>query len=285
MNWRGFAGAALFAALVASVLAVAPAVFAQSPLPSVPGFWRIDKFRAKPAIPEGTKIRFVTTADYPPFNYRDESGTLTGFNIEIARAICSVLDLQCSFKVRRWSQLIPALERGAADAIVASLAISARNRRRLSFSDRYYLTPALFAVRLESKLQTMTPKRLAGRKVAVIEGTSHEAFLRAFFGRARIVKFAAAAEAREALRIGKVDAVFGDGMSLMYWLAGTASRKCCRFAGGPFTESRYFGEGVGIAVAKGNQRLVDILNYGLDRIRVQGSFENIFLRYFPTKMY
>lgn len=258
---------------------------AQTARPIVPGFWRTDKYLSKPVIPKATPVRFVTSADFPPFNYRDDSGNLTGFNIEIARAICSELQLTCEFRALRWDQLIGAVVRGRADAIVASLATTAGNRRKLSFSYRYYRTPARFVTRLENKLNGISPTILSGRKIATVKGTSHEAYLKTFFGQARIVSFETSAAAREATRTGKVDALFGDGISLMYWLSGTSSRNCCRFVGGPYTESAFFGEGVGIAVRKGNRRLIEILNYGLVAIRNRGTFEDIYLRYFPRKLY
>ncbi len=87
------------------------------------------------------------------------------------------------------------------------------------------------------------------------------------------------------MREGKIDFLFGDGVSLMFWLNGTLSVECCEFRGGPFTESKYFGEGVGIAVRKGNRKLRDALNYGLHLARSEGRFEELYLRYFPLSFF
>jgi len=279
--WHAAVGlATLLLASIACEIAIA-----QSPIPTVPGFWRLDKYRPKPLIAEGTQVRFVTAADYPPFNYLNESGELSGFNIDIARAICTELELNCTFRAMSWENLIPEVERGRADAVVASIASSETASERLVFTDPYYRTPARFAVRLENRLQDVSPDLLAEKRVAVVKSTSHEAYLRAFFPESEIVTFETVDLAREALRTGKVEALFGDGIGLIYWIAGTASKGCCRFAGGPYLESRFFGEGIGIAMARGNDKLRDVLNYGLDRIRRSGTFEDIHVRYFPINLY
>ena len=67
---------------------------------------------------------------------------------------------------------------------------------------------------------------------------------------------------RQALRRGEVDFIFGDAISLAFWINGTDSGECCAFRGGPFVESRYFGEGIGIAVRKGNDLLAAVAELG-----------------------
>ncbi len=75
--------------------------------------------------------------------------------------------------------------------------------------------------------------------------------------------------------------LFGDGFALSFWLNGASSGGCCAFAGGPFIESRYFGEGIGIAVKRGNDTLRQAINWALFRIWETGRFTELWLRYFP----
>ena len=70
---------------------------------------------------------------------------------------------------------------------------------------------------------------LEGRRVAVVAGTAHEAYLKGLFTEADVRPYAAADLAREALRRGDVDLLFGDGISLAFWLNGTESGGCCAF--------------------------------------------------------
>ncbi len=82
-----------------------------------------------------------------------------------------------------------------------------------------------------------------------------------------------------------MELAFGDGIALAFWLNGSDSAGCCNFRGGPYTESRFFGEGVGIAVKTGNDTLLRALNYALYRLWERGVFTDLYLRYFPVGFY
>jgi len=105
--------------------------------------------------------------------------------------------------------------------------------------------------------------------------------LKAFFTEAELKAYPNMEAAREGLRKGDADLLFGDGVALAFWLNGTDSANCCKFVGGPFTESRYFGEGIGIAVKRGNDTLRLAFNWALFRLWEKGRFTDLWLRYFP----
>src|SRR5262245_31565874 len=167
-------------------------------------------------IPRRVAIRFLTDSDYPPFNYYDEDNVLTGFNVDMARAICLELAAACDIQVRPWSELLTALRRGETDAVIASHAVSATALRSVDFSDRYYHTPARFAGKRNIRLDA-TPEGLEGRKIAVAKGTAHEAYLRVFFRDSTIQAFETAELARDALIGGAADVLFDDGIGLAFW--------------------------------------------------------------------
>src|SRR5262249_17875508 len=73
----------------------------------------------------------------------------------------------------------------------------------------------------------------------------------------------------------------GDAISLAFWLNGTDSENCCAFRGGPYIDSRYFGEGIGIVVKKGNDTIRLALNWALFRVWGQGRFTDLLLGFFP----
>jgi len=261
----------------------ATGALAQSAPTNVPAVEEVDA--TAPEVPALNQLRFITDNDYPPFNYIDESGRLVGFNVELAKAICTELKVRCSVQALVWDRMITAIENDAADAIIASLAITRRNRRRVTFSRQYYQTPARFVSRKSDGWKDITPEILAGKRIGVAKNTSHEAYLKAFFKTSEITSFDTPDKARQALIDGKVDTVFGDGVSLMFWLNGIASNKCCTYSGGAFTESKFFGEGVGIAVKKNNSQLLKVINNGLDQVQKSGQFQKLFKRYFPMSFY
>ncbi|HEV2958097.1 MAG TPA: transporter substrate-binding domain-containing protein [Xanthobacteraceae bacterium] len=281
--------AVLIAFVVLLALGPAPAARAQarstapaaSPDLTVPGFWDPRRRPERPDLTRITQIRFLTDNDYPPFDFPGADGSPAGFNVDLARMICEELKVTCTIQARRFDTLIAALGDNHGDAIIASLAPSPALRERVDFSDPYYRSPARFVALRESKLADIAPERLEGRKIAVVAGTSHEAYAKTFFTEAETKAFPNAEAAREALRRGEVDLLFGDGIGLAFWLNGTDSGNCCEFRGGPFTESRYFGEGVGIAVRRGNDTLRQAFNWALFGLWEKGRFTDLWLRYFP----
>jgi polar amino acid transport system substrate-binding protein len=237
------------------------------------------------SAPRRVAIRFLTESDYPPFNYLDEDNVLTGFNVDMARAICLELSAACDIQVRPWRELLPALRRGEADAVIASHAASPSALKIVDFTDRYYHTPARFAGKRGGARLEVTPEGLEGKRIAVAKGTAHEAYLRAFFRFSAIRAFETPELARDALVSGAVDLLFDDGISLVFWLNGTASKACCEFKGGAFAEPKYFGDGVGIAIKRDDNQLKSLINSALKRIRENGRYEELVLRYFPLRAF
>jgi polar amino acid transport system substrate-binding protein len=239
---------------------------------AVPGFW--------PDLSRLTVIRFLTETDYPPFNFTGPDGNPAGFNVDLARALCDEIKVTCTIQMRRFETLIDALATNRGDAIIASMAVTPQLRAKVDFTDPYYRAPARFVSRRDNVMPEIRPEYLEGKKVGVIGGTSHEAYLKAMFTDAEIHSYPDNDALRAALRRGEVDFIFGDAISLAFWINGTDSAECCAFSGGPFVESRYFGEGVGIAVRKGNDLLRQSLNWALFRIWEKGRFTDLWLRYF-----
>lgn len=249
---------------------------------AVPGFWDPRRRPERPDLSRITIIRFLTETDYPPFNYAGPDGNPAGFNVDLARMICEEIKVQCTVQMRRFDTLISALNSNNGDAIIASIAQTPEMRTRVDFSDPYYRTPARFVALRNSPIGDVRPEALEGKKIAVVAGTAHEAYLKTLFTEAELRPYPDADAARFGLKRGEVDLLFGDGISLAFWLNGTDSANCCEFRGGPYLESRFFGEGVGIAVRRGNDLLRQAFNWALFRIWEKGRFTDLWLRYFPV---
>jgi polar amino acid transport system substrate-binding protein len=277
---------AAFGALAVAWLAPSLSVAQQSaPKVNVPGFWDPNRRPERPELGRISQIRFLTEEDYPPFNFTGPDNQPIGFNVDLARAICTELSLACTIQVRRFDTLVDALEENRGDAIVASLAITPALRKRIAFSDRYYRTPARFIASRDFPPGDVTPEAIAGRRVAVVAGSAEEAYLRAFFAEVAIRSQSSLEAALNALRTNQADLVFADGIALAFWLNGSGSANCCAFRGGPFTESRFFGDGVGIAVRRENDPLRLAINHALFRLWEKGVMADLYLRYFPVGYY
>ncbi len=249
----------------------------------VPNFWDPKAVQDRPTDIPG-KIQFLATDGYPPFVYRDAEDQLTGFNVDLARAICQELDTSCSLRIKEFSGLLPALEEGEGDAIISGLARTEDLVERLSFSDDYLKLPARFVVRAGQE-KSFGADTIAGARISVEAGSRHEAFAARFWPDALLEPFETVEAARTALIKGDADAHFGDGLALSFWLNSTAAAGCCRFAGGPWLEPGYFDEGLSIAMRKDDASTREAINYALRRLQQTGTYRELYLRYFPVSFF
>jgi polar amino acid transport system substrate-binding protein len=263
-----------------------PSAFAQAPA----GAQTETPSIAPPPAPPGAgtrrfAIRFLTDSEFPPFHYYDEDGVLTGFDVDLARAICLELGTQCDIRAVPWNELLPALRRGEADAVIAAQRITPSLLKEFDVSDRYFYTTAWFAGLRGGPRLTMTPEQLERRRIAVARGSPHEAYLRTFFRESAIETTESIEQAREAVRQGRADLVFGDGIGLVFWVNGALSQDCCELKGGPFFEPRFFGDGLAITVPRQDVELKRMINRTLERLRRSGRYEELMLRYFPNRIF
>ena len=179
---------ALLAAALVTAVAVARAAQAQpAPKPdaskveaapqAVPGFWDPRSRPDRPDLSRITVIRFLTETDYPPFNFTGADGNPAGFNVDLARSLCDEIKITCTIQMRRFETLVDAITSNRGDAIIASLAVTPQLRTRLDFTHPYYRAPARFVSRREAVMSEVRPEYLEGKKIGVIGGSSHEAYL------------------------------------------------------------------------------------------------------------
>lgn len=262
---------------------VAPARSAQAEEVLIPNFW--DPRRRVERPPQGAipVLRFITTDDYPPFNFLDSNGRLTGFNVDLARAICAELGIRCTIQSREWEELTDRVLDKTADAIITGIAVNAANRQQLDFSDAYLRLPGRFISLRENAEPQLRAADLAGSTVGVVEGTAHAAYLAATWPAISTKAYPDADAARRAVKTGEVEAHFGDGLQLSFWLESEAADGCCTFSGGPYLESHFFGEGLAIAFPKGQSGdLKRALNAALQALHEKGVYAELYLRYFPV---
>ena len=129
----------------------------------------------------------------------------------------------------------------------------------------------------------MRPERLEGRKVAVVAGTAHEAYLKSFFTEVELRPYPNAEAAREAVRRGETDLLFGDGIALAFWLNGSEFRGMLRVQGRARSpRAAISAKGSASRCAAATRRLRLALNWALFRLWERGQFTDLWLRYFPV---
>ncbi len=255
--------------------------------PIIPNFWDPQERVIRPDVKDLPRLRFLTTTDFPPFSYVDSDKRLSGFHIDLSRAICRELELLnvCQIQALPFAQLESELNAGNGDAIIAGIAINAETRERLEFSRPYFRLPARFVAKKGSGLAEPLVKSLEGAPVGVVDGTAHAAFARDHFSDIHVRLFANQEDALVALNKGDVKAVFSDGLSLAFWLQGPRGRECCQFVGEPHLSERYFGAGLAVALPRDNEELAEAINAALRAINDKGIFAELYLRYFPISLF
>ncbi|GGC93431.1 transporter substrate-binding domain-containing protein [Chelatococcus reniformis] len=270
-------------AVAAVLLAAVNGVAAESV--AIPNFWDPKSRLDKPDLAGIRTIRFLTDDEFPPLHFANPDGRPVGFSVDLARAACDKLRVACTIQTRRFDTLLTALEEKRGDAIAAAIPIAPALLDRFSVTRPYHRTPARFAVRERAGLPAPSVQSLATHTVGVVQGSAHEAYLKAFFDGARITPFPDMGAAQAALKASQVDYLFGDGMSLSIWLGGRSAEGCCAFAGGPYLSQRFFGEGVGFVVRRDDLQLQRALDYALQALWDDGTYADLYLRYFPISFY
>ena len=280
MNLRStviaFAAAAFFAA-------AAPA----AEQPPAPMFWDVKERLPKPDLGALQRLRFLTTTDFPPFNYLDRDGRLSGFHIDLVRAICAELGVsdKCQFQAMPWDQLEGALEGGRGEAIIAGIAVTEDTRAKYAFSRPYLQFPARFMMPRTSAASEPIYEKIQGERIGVIAGSGHELMLRDYFPDVKVVTYTRQEWLYADLKAGKIAGAFGDGMRFAFWLAGSEASGCCRFAGGPYLAPEYLGVGLALATKVDEPQLAAAFDYALQQIAVKGRFAELYLRYFPVSFF
>lgn len=235
-------------------------------------------------VAAGEKLRIGVEGAYPPFSWKEADGTLKGFDIDVAFALCQRMDRECELVEQDWDGMIPALLARKYDAIVASMSITAERKKRVDFTAKYYNTPARFVAPEGSDLD-VSPAGLAGKAVGVQRGTVHQCYMEKVHPDADLRLYATQEEVFLDLAAGRLEAQISDSIQADEGFLKTDSGKGFGFAGGTQFDLECHGEGAGIAVRKGEDALREAFNAAIEAIRDDGTYETINARYFTFDVY
>ena len=235
------------------------------------------------AMADGEKIVIGTEGAYPPFNNLESDGSLTGFDIDIAKALCEEMKAECTFVTQDWDGIIPALIAKKFDAIVASMSITEERKQQVDFSKKYYNTPPAIVVPKDSDIKDATPEALAGKTLGAQGSTTHSNYAEAHMKDSEVKLYPTADEYKLDLGNGRIDAAIDDVVVLSEWLK-TEDGACCKLLGTLPIDPVINGEGAGIAVRKGDP-LADKVTQAIAAIRKSGKYQEINAKYFPFDVY
>jgi arginine/ornithine transport system substrate-binding protein len=230
------------------------------------------------------KVRIGVEGAYPPFSWVDPDGSLKGFDIDIANALCDEMKVDCEMVQQDWDGIIPALMANKYDAIIASMSITEERKQKVDFTDKYYNTPAKFVRKKGSGIE-IDADSMKGKAVGVQRATIHDNFITEEFGEAvEIKRYATQDEAYLDMVAGRLDLLLADSVAMDEGFLQTEQGKDYEFVGPDFNDPKYFGEGAGIAVRK-EDPLREKLNTALDAILKNGTYKAINDKYFEFNVY
>lgn len=231
-------------------------------------------------------LRIGIEAAYPPFASKAPDGSIVGFDYDIGNALCAQMQVKCQWVEQEFDGLIPALKVRKIDAILSSMSITDERKQSVDFTHKYYNTPA----RLVLKAGTSVGDDLgglAGKKIGVQRGSIHERFAREVLAPkgVSVTAYGSQNEIYLDLAASRLDGTLADATLLQDGFLKTEAGQGFAFAGPAFTDPRYFGDGVGIAVRKGDTANLDRLNSALDALRANGTYKQIQDKYFDFDIY
>ena len=232
---------------------------------------------------EWDKIRIGVEGAYPPFSSIEKDGTLVGFDIDIAKALCKEIGAECVLVPQDWDGIIPALLARKYDAIIASMSITPERKKKVAFSDKYYNSPAKLARKKGSGI-TISKAGLKGKTVGVQRATIHDDFVTKEFEGAKIKRYGTQDEAYLDAIAGRVDLLLADAIAMDEGFL-KKDGKDWEFVGPNFSEEKYFGVGAGIAVRKGDRELAKLFSLAIKVIRSNGVYHMINGKYFTNDIY
>ena len=231
-----------------------------------------------------SKVVIGTEGAYPPFNYIDASGELKGFDVDIAKALCAEMKVECTFVTQDWDGMIPALQNGNFDALIASMSITPEREEQIAFTNKYYQTPPAIAVPKDSDITETTAEALDGKVIGVQASTTHAQAAESYFPDADIRGYPTAEEYKLDIESGRVDAVVDDVVVLNEWLDSDAGA-CCKLLGTLRADPEIYGKGIGIGLRKGDDKLKSMFNDAITAIRDNGTYETVQSKYFDFDVY
>jgi polar amino acid transport system substrate-binding protein/arginine/ornithine transport system substrate-binding protein len=230
------------------------------------------------------KLRIGVEGAYPPYSWKEADGTLKGFDIDIAFALCEKMGRECELVEQDWDGIIPALLSKKYDAIVASMSITEERKKRVDFTNKYYNTPNKFVAKEDAGLD-VSHGGLAGKAVGVQRGTTHQCYMEKFYPDADLRLYGTQEEVFLDLASGRIDAQLSDAINSDDGFLKTDAGKGFGFVGGNQLDDECYGPGAGIAIRKGEDDLREAFNGAIADIRADGTYAGINDRYFEIDIY
>ncbi len=228
-------------------------------------------------------LRIGVEGAYPPFSKKEADGSFSGFDLDIALALCAQLERECELVEQEWDGMIPALIGKKYDAIVASMSITEDRKKQVDFSEKYYQTPSRFVAK-EGAEYELTADGLRGVKIGVLRGTTLQCHVEKVYPEADLRLYNTQEDVFADLVAGRLDMQLNNTLQAIDGFLNTPQGEGFAFLGQNVDDPECLGEGTGIAVRKGDP-LAGELSAAIEAIRADGTYQAINDKYFDVDIY
>ena len=233
------------------------------------------------------KLVIGTDSTYPPFEYLDAGGQFLGFDMDIGRALCAQMKVECTFVSQEWDGIIPALQAKKFDMILSSMSITDERLKKMDFSIPYRVSIGRFVGAKDKQLKLFDsdgkpiPENFDGLTIGVERSTTYSKWIEAKLPGAQIQLYDSGQAMLLDLRSGRVDVAITNPMKAYLEFLSKDEGKTFDFVSPPIDEKAYFGTGVGIGIRKGQDELVHKVDAALKTLIDNGSLDAYGRKYFP----
>ena len=230
------------------------------------------------AAPAELKVAIDPT--YEPFTFKTADGKPTGFDVDMANAICEQIKRQCVFVEQVWDSMIPGLTAQKYDVIISSMSITDDRMKEVDFSDKYYNTPSRIV--LKKTVKYTDPASIKGKKIGVLKGSTQEAYALGELKPAGVVvnSYEAQDQVYLDLKAGRIDGTVADFLEVSGGFLSKPEGAAFALMGPELREPKYYGYGIGVAMRKGQDALKADINTAIKTIRANGSYKAMNDKYF-----
>jgi arginine/ornithine transport system substrate-binding protein len=231
------------------------------------------------------ELKVAIDATYEPFTFKTADGKPTGFDVDIALALCEQIKRKCVFVEQVWDSMIPGLQAKKYDVIISSMSITEDRLKAVDFTDKYYNTPSKIVVRNDIKFTDLAS--LKGKKIGVLKGSTQEKYAMGELKPAgvTVTPYEAQDQVYLDIKSGRLDGTVADVVEVQGGFLGKPEGKNYGFVGSELNMPKYFGTGAGIALRKGETALKGELNAAIKTIRANGTYKKLNDKYFKIDVY
>ena len=232
-----------------------------------------------------SELRVGIDPTYKPFTFRTSDGKPTGFDVDIASALCEQIKRNCVFVEQAWDGMIHGLMAKKYDVIISSMSITEERLKQVDFTDKYYNTPSQIVLKKDIKFAG--PASIKGKKIGVLKASTQEKYA---LGELKtkgveVVSYDAQDQVYLDIKAGRLDGTVADTMEVSGSFLSKPGAENYQFVGEELYIPKYFGVGAGVALKKGHSALKDELNAAINSIRGNGKYMAINDKYFKFDVY